>query len=248
MSNASSRPSIPPSAFGVLRAYLEARATFTEEDFETIRAAFVFKQLAPGDFLQRAGDVARYAAFVTRGCLRNYVIDPKGKEHIVQFAPETWWLADATSLSTGMPSRYFIDAIEESEVLLIDIASHQRLVERVHAYAAAFRTGLQRHAAAKDQRIVSSLSGTAEERYLEFLRVYPSIARRVPQAMLASYLGMTPETVEPHPQKPVPQVVGRRPHGICSRPESIGARPPGRMERAGSHRRLRRGAGRTAQT
>ena len=123
------------------------------------------------------------------------MIDGKGKEHIVQFAPETWWLADSTSLNNATPSPYFVDAIEGSEVLLIDGPSHQHLVDSIPGYAAAFRTGLQRHAAAKDQRIVSSLTATAEERYLEFLRVYPSIGARVPQSMLASYLGMTPETL-----------------------------------------------------
>ena len=188
-------PAIPPSAFSVLRTYLEARATFSEEDFARVRTAFLFKRLAAGEFLQRAGDVTEYAAFVAHGCLRNYVIDPKGKEHIVQFAPETWWLADSTSLNNRTPSAFFIDAIEDSEVLLIDGPSHAAVVNGVPGYAAAFRTGLQRHAAAKDQRIVSSLSASAEERYQEFLRVYPSIVRRVPQSMLASYLGMTPETV-----------------------------------------------------
>src|SRR5262245_44175248 len=186
---------IPASTFAVLRSYLAARASFSDSDFDVVRSAFVFKSLGAGEFLQRAGDVTRVAAFVARGCLRNYIIDPKGKEHIVQFAPETWWLADSTSLNTGTPSSYFVDAIESSDLLLIDGPSHQALVDRVPGYASAFRTGLQRHAAAKDQRIVSALSATAEERYREFLRVYPSIALRVPQTMLASYLGMTPETV-----------------------------------------------------
>lgn len=185
----------PASAFDVLRAYLEARATFSAHDLDVLRRSFLYKHLSAGEFLQRAGDVSQHAAFVAAGCLRNYVIDQKGKEHIVQFAPETWWVADATSLNGGTPSTFFVDAIEDSELLLIDAPSHRGLVESVAAYGAAFRSGLQRHAAAKDQRIVSALSATAEERYLEFLRVYPSIARRVPQAMLASYLGMTPETV-----------------------------------------------------
>ena len=183
------------TAFDVLRNYLDARAAFAPGDFDLIRSVFLFKRLSAGEFLQRAGDIARHAAFVASGCLRNYVIDSKGKEHIVQFAPETWWLADATSLNNGTPSTFFIDAIEDSELLLIDASSHQMLVDRVAGYAAAFRTGLQRHAAAKDHRIVSSLSASAEERYLEFMRVYPSIALRVPQSMLASYLGVTPETV-----------------------------------------------------
>ena len=186
---------IPPAVFDVLRSYLEARADFGDEDFGQVREAFLYKALDAGDFLQRAGEVTRYAAFVATGCLRNYIIDAKGKEHIVQFAPETWWLADSISLGSGTPSQYFIDAIEDSQLLLIDAPSHKRLVEGVPSYAAAFRTGLQRHTAAKDQRIVTALSASAEERYLEFLRVYPSIALRVPQMMLASYLGMTPETL-----------------------------------------------------
>jgi len=183
------------AAFEVLRQYLQARAQFSTDEFDTIRSAFLSRRLRAGEYLQRAGDVTRYAAFVATGCLRNYVIDAKGKEHIIQFAPETWWVADSTSLNERTRSLYFIDAIEDSELMLIDGPSHQRLVENVAGYAAAFRAGLQRHAAAKDQRIVNSLSSSAEERYLDFLRVYPSIAARVPQAMLASYLGLTPETI-----------------------------------------------------
>ena len=184
-----------PSAFGVLRAYLGERATFSEDDFAVVRRAFIDKRLGAGEFLQRGGDITTHAAFIASGCLRNYVIDAKGKEHIVQFAPETWWLADSNSLQNGTPSQYFIDAIEDSELLLIDAPSHQRLVDDVAAYGAAFRSGLQKHSAAKDQRIVSALSATAEERYLQFLATYPSIVRRVPQTMLAAYLGITPETL-----------------------------------------------------
>jgi CRP-like cAMP-binding protein len=183
------------SPFDSLRAYLRARAAFTDAEFDFIRTAFVATALQSGEFLQRAGEVAKYATFVARGCLRSYVIDTKGKEHIVQFAPENWWLADSTSLAAGTPSQYFIDAVEDSDLLLIDPPSHEKLVERSPGYAAAFRKGLQRHAAAKDQRIVNTLSTSAEERYLEFMRTYPSIAMRVPQWMLASYLGVSPETV-----------------------------------------------------
>lgn len=111
------------------------------------------------------------------------------------FAPENWWYADIDSLGSGTPSLYFVDAIEQSELLLIDPPSHQKIVNNVPAYGASQRTGLQRHAAAKDRRIVSALSTPAEERYLEFVKTYPSIAQRVPQWMIASYLGLTPETL-----------------------------------------------------
>ena len=183
------------SGFDSLQNYLQARATFSEQDFIFIKSLFICRTLRAGESLHQAGEVARYAAFVARGCLRSYVIDPKGKEHIVMFAPETWWLADNISLATKTPSQYFVDAIEDSDVLLIEPASHEKLVEKVPAYAAAFRKGLQRHSAAKDQRIVKSLSSSAEERYLDFLSTYPSIATRVPQWMVASYLGVSPETI-----------------------------------------------------
>ena len=183
------------SAFGVLRAYLQARASFTDDEFTFMETMFVPARLAAGAFLQRAGDVARHSVFVASGCLRSYVIDTRGKEHIVQFAPENWWLSDTVSLASKTPSQYFIDAIEDSEVLLLELASHQRLLEEVPAYAVSFGAGVQRHAAAKDRRIVTALSASAEERYLEFMSTYPSIALRVPQFMVASYLGISPETL-----------------------------------------------------
>jgi len=183
------------SSFDTLQVYLQTRASFTDSDFDFIRKIFLPRTLRANEPLQRAGEVSKYAAFVARGCLRSYVIDPKGKEHIVLFAPENWWLADNTSLATKTPSKYFMDAIEDSDVLLIDPPSHERLVESIPAYAAAFRKGLQKHSAAKDQRIVNSLSSSAEERYLDFLAMYPTIVSRVPQWMLASYLGVSPETI-----------------------------------------------------
>jgi CRP-like cAMP-binding protein len=183
------------SAFDTLRTYLSNRGRFTDDEFAFVERLFLPRPLPAGDFLHRAGDVAKHAAFVASGCLRSYVIDARGKEHIVQFAPETWWLADANSLMSGAPSQYFVDAIEDSELLLLDGPSHQRLLNEVPGYAAGFQIGIQRHAAAKDQRIVNALSSSAEERYQEFLKTYPSIAQRVPQFMLASYLGVSPETL-----------------------------------------------------
>jgi CRP-like cAMP-binding protein len=185
----------PFSAFDVLGAYLRARASFSDEEMEFVRRRFEPATLRSGEFLQRAGAIAKHAAFVARGCLRTYVIDPKGKEHVVQFAPETWWVADNVSLTSGTPSDYFVDAIEDSDLLLIDPRSHEAIVDNIPGYATALRKGLQRHAAAKDERIVSSISASAHDRYVRFLQTYPSLATRVPQWMLASYLGVSPETV-----------------------------------------------------
>src|SRR5262245_53126710 len=119
------------SSFGVLKTYLEARASFTVDELAFVRTKFISLSLRRGEFLQRAGTVARYTGFVAQGCARKYTIDATGKEHIVAFAPETWWVADGLSLTTGTPSQFFIDAIEDSDLLLVDAASHDELVERV---------------------------------------------------------------------------------------------------------------------
>jgi CRP-like cAMP-binding protein len=183
------------SEFHRLRAYLQRRAAFTEEDFAFLEPLFVPRTLRAGEFFQRAGDGVTHGAFVATGCLRKYVLDAKGKEHIVQFAPEDWWIGEGPGVTPGTPAQYFIDAVEDSNLLLIDAPSHRRAIEHLPAYAAGFRDGIQRDAAAKEQRIVNALSESAEERYEAFLRKYPSIAQRVPQFMLASYLGVSPETL-----------------------------------------------------
>jgi CRP-like cAMP-binding protein len=167
----------------------------TDETFAVIQSLFQPRTLQKGDFLLREGEVATHGHFVTKGCLRNYVIDNKGKEHIVQFAPENWWMTNLESISKGVPSLYFIDAIEDTDVLMMSKPSFERLLNSIPGFSTAFQTGIQKSGAAKEKRIIASLSATAEERYNDFLATYPSIAQRVPQHMLASYLGITPETV-----------------------------------------------------
>jgi CRP-like cAMP-binding protein len=183
------------SSFGVLRDYLLARATFSEDELEFIQSLFTPKTLRAREYFLRAGTVPKHSAFVVRGCLRTYVIDPEGREHIIKFQPETWWVGDSTSLMSATPSQYYIDAVEDSDLLLIDGPSHERIVQAVPGYATAFRVGLARHASAKDRRILSAISASAQERYEDFLKTYPSLATRVPQHMLASYLGVSPETI-----------------------------------------------------
>ena len=181
--------------FTVLYSFLSQRMQLTTEQFNFIQTLFIPKQYAKGEFLIREGEVAKYGAFVAKGCLRSYVVDNKGKEHIVQFAPETWWLTDINSIMHGVPSLYFMDALEPSDVLLIDAPSHKSLMEEIPCFANAFFAGQQKHTASKDKRIINSLTATAEERFQNFLQTYPSIAQRVPQHMLASYLGITAETL-----------------------------------------------------
>ncbi len=181
--------------FETLFDYFRRKFPLTEQEEMTIKRAFHEKSLKKGEFLQQPGDTLKYGAFVAEGFLRSYVVDPKGKEHIIQFAPENWWISDKAGMSTDGKATFFIDAIEDSGLLLVDLQGHLSLMQTVPGYAASFQAGMQKRAYAKDTRIENSLTATAEERYNDFLESYPTIAARVPQHMLASYLGITPETV-----------------------------------------------------
>jgi len=181
--------------FEVLFAYLERSFTLTPEEKAMIKSLCVIKEMKKGEFLLREGEVPRYGAFVCKGFLRSYVVDNKGKEHIIQFAPDNWWISAKPGATADTPSTIFIDAIEDSHIILLDYHGHITLMQKVPGYAASFNAGIQKRGEAKEQRIVHSLSATAEERYHEFMKTYPGIAQRVPQHMLASYLGITPETL-----------------------------------------------------
>jgi len=181
--------------FEVLQAYFERNGTLTNEEISFMKSVFLPKQLKKGEFLVREGEIPRYGAFVCKGFLRSYFVDNKGKEHIVQFAPENWWISPKPGATEDSTSSVFIDAIEDSDIFLIDREGHISMMQRVPLYASSFLAGLQKRGVAKEKRIVHSLAATAEERYNDFMKTYPSIAQRVPQHMLASYLGITPETV-----------------------------------------------------
>jgi CRP-like cAMP-binding protein len=179
----------------LLYAYFERSFKLTEDDKKVIQRVVAPKTLKKGEFLQRQAEVAKLGAFVCKGFLRSYVIDNKGKEHIIQFAPENWWISDKLGMAEGALATYFIDAIEDSELLTMEMQGHLTMIQKISGYAESFQKGMQKRTAAKDARIVHSLTSTAEERYDDFLATYPTIAQRVPQHMLASYLGITPETL-----------------------------------------------------
>lgn len=180
----------------VLHKYLtEKKVGLREEQFSFWASRLIEKKILKNDFLQREGDVSRHVAFVIKGCLRLYTVDAKGKEHIMQFAPENWWISDIESATKHTPSLFFIDALEDSEVLLTDIASYNEVLNKIPSVAVFFQQLMQNRQAVTQKRIIFSMSASAEEQYLDFLKAYPSLAQRVPQHMIASYLGITPESL-----------------------------------------------------
>jgi CRP-like cAMP-binding protein len=139
--------------------------------------------------------VTTRGGFVTRGLFRTYVIDASGNERFIRFSPEGGWIGDLQSATTGTPNSYFFEAIEPSEALVFDMPSFERLLRLDPEQGRSFRMGLQRSREAMERRIAMALHASAEERYADFVTRHPALALRVPQRMLASYLGMTPETL-----------------------------------------------------
>jgi len=167
----------------------------TKEETEYFTSLFKEKKLRRKQYLLQEGDICRHENFVVQGCLRTYHIDSKGQEHIVQFAVEDWWIGDMYSFLTQKPSRYAIDALEDSVVLSIEKKSMDELYIKVPKFEKFYRHLLQNAFIALQERITSNISGHGEERYRQFQLKYSKIEERVPQRMIASFLGLTPESL-----------------------------------------------------
>jgi CRP-like cAMP-binding protein len=181
--------------FEVLLMAINEKVNLTEEEEETCKAYFTPKKLRKKQYLLQEGDVCNYTAFVEKGVLRSYMVDEKGYEQIIQFALEGWWISDIYSFLTGEPSTFNIDAFEDAELLLITRSSNEAMLEKVPKMERYFRILSQNSLVAMQRRLVGSLSLTAEEKYKRLMGIYPDIIQRVPQHMIASYLGITPETL-----------------------------------------------------
>lgn len=181
--------------FKILFKEIESKISLTSEEEEVCRSLFIPKRVRKRQYILQQGDLCKNLAFVEKGALRSYTFDEKGNEHILQFALEGWWISDIYSFLTQEPSDYNIDAIEDSELLLITNPGLEELYERVPKFERYFRLLTQSNMVAMQKRLTGSLSKTAEEKYLNMLAAYPNIVSRVPQHMIASYLGITPETL-----------------------------------------------------
>ena len=181
--------------FELLFQKFAEKIELTEEEKELSRSFFLTKKLRRKQYLLQEGDVCKYVAFVEKGLLRSFTVDDKGHEHITQFAFEGWWIADQVSFLTGEPSEYNIEALEDCELLLLTKQAEDEMLEKIPKFERYFRILLQNNLIATQKRLASSLSQTAEEKYNELISVFPdTLPKRIPQHMLASFLGISPET------------------------------------------------------
>lgn len=181
--------------FAEFDKYLKQHAGLCDADIELMWAMAIKRTMQRKELLLQEGEVCRYKGLVIKGVLRTYRTKEDGSEHIIQFAPENFWTIDPESYDMESPSRYNIDALENSEVLLWTKKSFEELRRSIPALKTFADKIIATNIYLNRQRIFSAISSTAEEKYDEFVRTHPDIFVRVPLHMVASYLGVSRETL-----------------------------------------------------
>ena len=181
--------------FPEFESYIKEQANLSDDDIELMRATAVEKTLRRKEVLVREGEVCRYKIFVTKGLLRAYTTREEGSEHIVHFSPENSWFTDPESFANSTPTSYTIDALEHSEVILWTKNDLRYLVDNIPGLKAYFDKLIYRGGNSLRNRLLTAIGSTAEEKYEEFKRNHSDIHSRVPLHMVASYLGVTRETL-----------------------------------------------------
>jgi CRP-like cAMP-binding protein len=165
------------------------------DDFEHVQPYFQYKKYKKKQCFLQEGEICKYFGFVLKGAMKQYFVNEKGAEHVVQLAIENWWVGDRESYLLLTPTMYSIDAWEDTELLLISRPDVLKLTESCPAFVETVKMMDDRNSMANQRRITSVISGTAEKRYTDFVACYPNLAERFPQHIIASYLGITKDTL-----------------------------------------------------
>jgi CRP-like cAMP-binding protein len=174
---------------------LSRLVSLSNEDIAIIQSLFIPKRFRRHQYILQEGNVSRWETYVVTGLARTYEVDDKGLEHVLQFGPEDWWVGDLFSFLTETPTKFNVDCLEDTLVLQITKPDLESLYRQVPATERYFRIIVQNAYIASVNRISSTLRKTAPERYHEFITRYPQIEQRVPNHQIASYLGITPQSL-----------------------------------------------------
>ncbi|HWY38456.1 MAG TPA: Crp/Fnr family transcriptional regulator [Bacteroidia bacterium] len=175
--------------------YLSENAGITPGQFNILKPLLQVKNIVKGKYILTKGEVCSHSFFVEKGLLRMYSINKEGKENIIQFASENWFISDRSSAFFHEPSQYNIDAVEDTAVVLIDAKFMTTALEISPEFRSYNENLLQNHIRHLQGRITLLIGASAEERYMNFIKLYSDLTLRVPQWMIASYLGITPESL-----------------------------------------------------
>lgn len=175
--------------------YLKNKCQISEEEFELIQEVIIYKKIKKRKFLLQEGDIWRYYAFVVKGLLRTYSVDNRGMEHIIEFSMENSWTGDMESYSSETPSNFNIDTLEDSEVLLISKINFEKLLIQIPQFAQYIKKLFEISFIESQNRVLSNISLNSEQKYYNFVANNPEVIARFPQHMIASYLGISAETL-----------------------------------------------------
>jgi CRP-like cAMP-binding protein len=175
--------------------HFDKKVKLDEDEKHFLKAFLTPKKLRKKQYLLQAGDIAKSYAFIEKGAMKAYSVDESGIEHIIQFGIEGWTIGDLYSFITGEAAIYNIEAVEDSALVLISKSSHDELLHIFPKYETYTRLNFEGAYIAMQRRLTSIISSSLEERYEQFTAQYPEFTQRFPQHMIASYMGLTPETL-----------------------------------------------------
>ena len=183
--------------YEMLIKYIRDHSTtsLTGRDIESIKNVFVPKKIRKRQYFLQAGEVCKFFAFIVKGAMRQYTVDDKGAEHIIRLLIENWWAVDRESYTNLTPSSYYIDAWEETDTLLVTKADYVEHLSSISAMKEMSTRLDENHAFAFQKRVNAIISLSAEERYADLEKTYPEFLQRFPQHIIASYLGVSRETL-----------------------------------------------------
>lgn len=179
----------------ILRQQIEKITPLTDKEFDYILSHFTTKKLKKHQFLIQKSDFVQNDYFVIKGLLKAYYVNEEGKEHIMQFAMEDWWITDYQAYFNETKASLNIDCIEATEVLCLSLYNREKLCADMHKIEHFFRKKSNSGYVALQRRILSLLNSNAKERYEQLLQQYPTLFQRVPKTLIASYLGVSRETL-----------------------------------------------------
>ncbi|WP_136480824.1 Crp/Fnr family transcriptional regulator [Cognatitamlana onchidii] len=177
----------------LLLNYISKYISLSKEEEAIFLSKISFRKYLKGQYLVQQGDICRFTNFVVSGCTRTFLVDDKGQEHIIMFGIEDWWVSDIGSFITQTPADYNVQCLENTSVYQFSYEDQEAMFESIPKLERLFRKLLERHLVSSQKRIVRGLSLNAKQQYQYFKDQYPNIEQRVPQYMIASYLGITKE-------------------------------------------------------
>ncbi len=179
--------------FKPLLDYINRVVVLTEEEESILTSLISYRKLLKGQYFLQQGDVCKFSGFVISGCTKTFYVDEEGQEHVVMFSIEDWWTSDMGSYISQKPADFNVQCLENTELIQFSYENQQQMMQEIPTMERFFRIIIERAFVASQKRIVRNMSMSAKDRYLLFRNEYPKIEQRIPQYLIASYLGITKE-------------------------------------------------------